>query len=195
MRRLTTILLSLCLILCMTACGKKSGSVTGLDQLQTEDGVFVYPGLAWGMTVEEAADATGWTIPEPQLIYDQKGELVDSVSTLQNISFDEQNWIVQLQFDPEGSLWSVSLAQNGTADELKKTFDSYDVALNDTYGDPTEAQYDTAIEAANGTILDSTVTWEVTDDSGERINVLSLSFRCIEGKDTGSLALAMNYKE
>lgn len=195
MRRLFTFFFSLCLVLCFTACSSKAQSSSDLKLLQNEEGLFIYPNLEWGMTVDEVASITGWTLPEPQKVYNEKGEHVDTVVTVQNILFVEQSWIAQLQFDPQGSLWNISLAQNGDAEPLEKIFKDFDAELTDLYGDPSQAVYDNTIQATNGTILDSTITWDVANDSGERVNSLTLSYRYIENRNMGSLALAMNHKK
>lgn len=193
MRRLATILLSVWLAFSLVSCGKDA--VEDLGQLKAQEGIYTYPGLSWGMTVDQAAAATGWEIPEPQKLYNEEGEFVDSIATLQGISFGGQSWSVQLQFDTEGALWSVSLVQSGTAADLEKVFKAYDSSLAGQYGSPSQAEYGKVIETESGNLLDNLVTWEVTDEAGQRFNGLALSYRHREGHEMGSLALAMNYQK
>ena len=127
------------------------------------------------------------------MVYNEKGEHVDTVALVQNVSFGGQSWSAQLQFDPQGSLWSITLAQNGKSAKLEKIFKSFEKEMTNAYGAPDAANYNKAIEAANGTVLDSTLTWEVT--TGEQAGGLALSYRYIENRDMGSLALAMNHKK
>ena len=114
---------------------------------------------------------------------------------MQKVSLGKQEWSAQLQFDPDGGLWSITLVQNGDSAALGKIFKSYDKEMTAAYGSPAAADYDRVIEAANGTVLDSTVTWEALDGDGERVGGLALSYRRVEGGNTGSLALAMNCKK
>lgn len=195
MKKIISALLALAVgALFLFSCGGASPA-TEIGQLQKEDGTFIYPGLAWGMTVGEAASAAGWTISEPQMVYNEKGEHVDTVASVQKVSFGKQEWSAQLQFDPDGGLWSITLVQNGDSAALGKIFKSYDKEMTDAYGSPAAADYDRAMETVNSTVLDSTVTWEVLDGDGEHAGGLALSYRRVEGGNAGSLALAMNCKK
>lgn len=192
MRRLTAVLLSALLAFSLTACGSKP--IDGLDQLRNDQGLFAYPGLSWGMTTEQVEEATGWALPQLQQLYNEDGDFVDAFASLPDLPFGGENWTFQLQFTPEGGLWSVTLAQNGEAAQLKKVFETYRDALVKEYGDSSQSYTDQVIELASGSLLESSAVWETTNEDGQRINVLALSYRYMDQKDSGSLAMAMNYR-
>ena len=119
--RILSILLCICLGLSLVSCGQGLG--TEFAQFKNEDGIYHYPNLPWHSTVEEVETATGWNVQDN--FYGHTPDDVDfpeSLYCLQYIPFDGQNCTVELQFDRNDELWSISLITNGTPRDMKKQY-------------------------------------------------------------------------
>ena len=183
MKRWFAVLLAAAMLLTLGGCGE--AKVTGLERFQDESGAFVCPGLAWGMTVEEAEAAGGWTLDKAVIVSDE-----DVTYEVRDVSYGGEDWVLQLQFLHDGGLWCVSLLQTDDASSMGKLFDSMNDALTALYGEPDRAEYDAVRQRqSGGQLLCSEAGWEAEDAAVP--SRLDLQLVRPEGREDASLGLVV----
>lgn len=180
MKKLLALLLTCMMVLTLGGCGKRE--VAELDKFE-KNGVFVYPGLEWGMTPEEAAEATGWPLDKASYNSDK-----DDIYELHDIPYGGEEWILQLQFMHDSGLWCVSLLQEGKVRETEKLFDSMDAVFAEMLGEPDPGNYRMIKELdEDRRMIVSEACWEsVSEEDNSRL-LLHCSYQ--EGRDRAALGL------
>lgn len=206
--RILSLLTCLCLIFLLASCGEKPP--TEFAQFKTEDGFYQYPGVPWGSTVEEVEAVTGWNVKNSfvcNLVYHNTDgtDGVQSLYTVQDASLDGEQCIVELQFDPDGGLWCISIYIPTKTRDLPKRFKAFEKELTKVFGEPDKAVYDTIPERPSNIpsyippseIPWSTVTWRAWDEEGKLVNVCSLGFDDISstGREEGYLLFGASWKD
>lgn len=198
MRKLLALLLTCMMVLALGGCGKRE--VAELDKFE-KNGVFVYPGLEWGMTPEEAAEATGWPLDKASYNSDK-----DDIYELHNIPYGGEEWVVQIQFMHDGGLWCVSLLQEGKVKETEKLFDSMDAVFVEMLGEPDPGNYRMIKEVDEDRIDAVFVEMLGEPDSGNyrmikeldedrRMIVSEANWESVSEEDNSRLMLHCSYQE
>ena len=172
--RILSILLCICLGLSLVSCGQGLG--TEFAQFKNEDGIYHYPNLPWHSTVEEVEAVTGWNVKDNfvhNLYYNQEEGSLQSLYTVQDVLFDGQQCLVELQFDPDGGLWCISIYFPFKARDLPKQFKALEKELTKAFGKPDKAVYDSVTE---NSVTQSNLSWYVRDEDGKLVNTCGLGF-------------------
>ena len=174
--RILSILLCFCLTFSLASCN--SEPKTECAQFKTEEGIYHFPGLPWDSTIEEVEAITGWNVQdnfvEQAPYYYQDGSKGwQSIYTVQDILFDGQQSIIELQFDPEGRLWCTSVYFPFKARDLPKQFKALEKELTKAFGKPDKAVYDSVTE---NSVTQSNLSWYVRDEDGKLVNTCGLGF-------------------
>jgi len=179
MRKLLALLLTCMIVFALGGCGRRE--MTGLDQF-VEDGVFVYPGLEWGMTPAEVSAVTGW--PLEKAAYSSDG---DDTYELHEIPYGGEEWTAQVQFMRDGGLWCVSLLQEGKIRKAEKLFDSMDADFTEMLGEPDPGHYRMIKEYSDRRMIISEANWKSASEEDPSRMQLYCSYQ--EGQDTAFLGL------
>lgn len=173
----------------LASCSPKA--ITDIDGLRGEDGIFTFPGLEWGMTVDEAAGSTGWDIPAPQDFFKKDTDIFSfSLTTVYDVAYGGYEWAVGLQFDENGGLWAVSYMLQDDPDKLRKIYDSTVEELITAYGQPDQlGPFPDAADPEADHCL-----WYNYNDQESLIQRFGLSYSVLEtADDRAALSFASSY--
>ncbi len=200
-RVMSALSLLLCLAFSLVSCN--SGPKTELAQFKTEEGIYHYPNLPWHSTVEEVEAVTGWNVKDNfvhNLYYDREEGSLQSLYTVQDISIDGEQCIVELQFDPDGGLWCISIYIPVKTNDMPKRFKALEKELTKAFGKPDRANYDWIPEPSNippSKTPWSMVNWYVWDKDERLVNSCGLVFadNSDSGREEGYLVFGAKWKD
>lgn len=190
--------LFLCFCLSFSLASCNSEPKTEFARFKTEEGFYQHPDLPWGSTVDEVEAVTGWNVRDDfsshQRYYNQEAGTLQTIYTGQDIPFDGQQCIAELQFDPNGGLWCIGFYMPVKLRDLPKRFKALEKELTKAFGKPDETKYNSVSEK---NYTRSSAIWFCWDEEGKLVNTCGLVFddNLDSGKEEGYLMFGAKWKD
>lgn len=197
MRRTTAFLLSI-LCLFLTAC---SDSVYEIDlsHMLEESGEYVFPGLTWGITPQEAARLLGFAITELPSATPEAGfaapvtRVMTPEDELLRVKLNGSYGAPRFQF-ADDRLVSVILVFKTTLpgmerNNLKALFEKTDAQMRELFGEPSQETADQTLP--NTAALISSYHWNGPDDGDPRTRNSMLYLGCVKDADGNFITVSV----